>query len=235
MPERLLVTVGTDGYTNWVKTPDGQRFNLGTISVLKFISKLTPARLAREAVEQFNAEGEALVSVDADRMWELFTPRRSRWAHGPFMPNLSMRQDQRMTTDFEFHLSRVEGDLNRLAKAGSDKRASSTADLVAKLRESAALLSSSTLASEEILESNLALADEILVKAAKTCGKIDRLRSAGKRFNAVRAKSDVYAVTSKVASILSQADMRFAWTTKDLEQLAERGEHLYALFAGTRE
>jgi hypothetical protein len=34
----LLVTIGTDGSKDWVETPDGQKFALGSVSVLSLVS-----------------------------------------------------------------------------------------------------------------------------------------------------------------------------------------------------
>jgi hypothetical protein len=83
---RVLVTIGTDGLRDWVRLPEGQSFGLGTLSALKFIAELAPSwKSARTALDEFNAGREALLSVDADRMWELFASRRRRWAALSFM------------------------------------------------------------------------------------------------------------------------------------------------------
>lgn len=91
---QLLVTLGTDGLTDWVRMPDGAKMSLGSISVLKFVSKLAPtSRQARQALRGFLAGQEVMVPVDENRMWELLAPRRTRWAcDGPFMA-----PDQRTT------------------------------------------------------------------------------------------------------------------------------------------
>lgn len=83
----LLVTVGTDGRKDWVRTPDGQKLALGSISVLTFVSKLAKnSRIARNTLDQFLKGGEAMFKVDSDRMWRILEPRRARWASdGSFM------------------------------------------------------------------------------------------------------------------------------------------------------
>jgi len=76
----MLVTVGTDGVTDWVKTPDGQRFNLGPVSALRFVASLVPRREAKEVLDTFLASGEAMTSVDEEQMWVLLAPHRARWS-----------------------------------------------------------------------------------------------------------------------------------------------------------
>jgi len=80
------VTIGTDGPTNYVQIPDGSRYNLGTLSVLKFVAALVSGRgLARQALDRFNAEGQAMIPIDLDAMEALFVPRRARWAASPLI------------------------------------------------------------------------------------------------------------------------------------------------------
>lgn len=84
----MLVTVGTDGFTDWVQIPDGQKFTLGRISVLNLVTKLASGIFeARKALQSFLDTGQALIAVDWDHMWKLFEPIRARWAsdNGPFM------------------------------------------------------------------------------------------------------------------------------------------------------
>lgn len=89
---QLLITVGTDGVTDWIRTPDGQRHNLGPVSVLNFVKKLSrSARSAKQALDAFLREGSAMLKVNENQMWGLLAPRRARWAtDGSFID-----QDQR--------------------------------------------------------------------------------------------------------------------------------------------
>lgn len=89
----LLVTVGTDGSKDWVRTPDGQKFALGSVSVLGFVTKLSRnTKIARRILDEFLKTGEAMLSVDDSHMWDLLAPPRARWAAGPLMPPLRGRQ-----------------------------------------------------------------------------------------------------------------------------------------------
>lgn len=104
----LLVTIGTDGTKDWVETPDGQKFALGSVSVLTLVSTFAKSsKIARRIVDVFLEKGAALLSVDEDGLWALLAPRRPRHAAGPFIGHqeghLSVRHP--MKTAFE-------GDLN---------------------------------------------------------------------------------------------------------------------------
>jgi hypothetical protein len=123
---RLLVTVGTDGVTDWVRTPDGQRFNLGPVSVLGFVAKLTSASAARRSLDTFLKSGEVMVPVDEDRMWAVLKPHRAIWSSsdGSFMPEdhrttASSGRTATMTIDQD--LAALETHIAALNEASSKK------------------------------------------------------------------------------------------------------------------
>jgi len=73
------VTLQTDGLRDYVCLPDGVRYILGTVSVLKLVSALvTGNRMKRRALEEFNRTGQAVVTLDPDRLFELLAPRPLR-------------------------------------------------------------------------------------------------------------------------------------------------------------
>lgn len=82
----------------------------------------------------------------------------------------------------------------------------------------------------DVYAENMKVAKSILAKAEETVATIDRLASAGKRFNAARARADVAAVTTKVASICSQTELTESWVRDDLAKLAARTDKLHGLF-----
>lgn len=90
---------------------------------------------------------------------------------------------------------------------------------------------SSTHLSFDVFKQNSVLAGDILSKSQETVEKIERLASAGKKFNAAKAKADVHAVTSKVAGILREVDLTKDWVRGDLEKLAAQADKLHGLFA----
>lgn len=335
MPSRLLVTVGTDGVTDWVRLPDGQRLNLGSLSVASFVSKLTGGRSAKAALDDFLAEGEALVNVDEEVMWELLTPRQARWAtsDGSLMPLVSrpVRNDNMSLVahvqDLETHIAALnkaaaakvpaekmrEGiqilmqigqrvcvakefssekalkeylqahpgadkskhtvhpmgdkddddeDTKRVkkqlrdsdavskgqaksekdkAKAKDKKDKAKEDEGTEKLKKDLEKYKSDHMAAEgsmrlafDVFQANQETAQGILSTAEATVAKIDELVTAGKKFNAAKAKVDIYAVTSKVAGILAGTDLTASWIQDDLQKLAARADHLHGLFVPKR-
>lgn len=91
-------------------------------------------------------------------------------------------------------------------------------------------VSASTELSFDSYEQNMKLAKGILAKAEQTVATINRLASRGKKFNASRARADVAALTTKVASICSQTELTESWVRNDLTKLAARTDKLHGLF-----
>jgi hypothetical protein len=253
---RLLVTIGTDGATNWVKTPDGQRFNLGSVTILSFVTKLALGgnREAKRALNGFLQGEEVMLRVDDSRMWEMFAPRRIRWAADSFIP-----QDQRGTGNvmatIDTHLDALEQHIQVMNKAAgkvSSKKMAEGVNILVKLaggiklseqdadegqepEEKPAEAQEKTAASVDDLnidayQANSKLATQILNHMEAVDQKIDQLVTAGKKFNASRAKADIHAVTSKVAAIVSDIDLTTPWVMDDLQKLASRAGHIHGLF-----
>jgi len=139
MAGRLLVSLGTDGFTDWVRLPTGQRFNLGPISVLGFVSKLLGKGRGRHVVEAYLRDGEAMLSVDEDRLWELFTPVRARWASGdgPFMA-LDLRTARKNMPTIRDDLAALETHIAALNNAAPLRAAKKISD--AKMQEGLGIL-----------------------------------------------------------------------------------------------
>lgn len=78
---KSLVTVGTDGFRDYVEISDGRTLNLGSVSVLKLVATLvkSPA-LCRLALDTFLREGRATIQADISQLEELLKPKRARWA-----------------------------------------------------------------------------------------------------------------------------------------------------------
>ena len=74
-----LITVATDGYTNFVTLPDGTRLNLGPVSVLSFINKLALGD-KRTMLDEFLKEGSTVCIVSLGDMQKLLAPVRKRWS-----------------------------------------------------------------------------------------------------------------------------------------------------------
>lgn len=269
MASRLLVSVGSDGYTNWVRLPNGQKLNLGTISVLSFVSKLgKDARSARQTLNSFLQDGEAVLHVNEEDMWDMLAPKRARWAFGvagPFMtfdPRTVRKDTMAISTQRLKDLDRHIEALNKAASQGvpAEKMAKGL-ELLTKLAKAVVFVADdqgekpwekddnkdddksegqqeskgqqskeATLAFDTYV-ANTESARATLARAEETIATIDRLVAAGRKFNAAKAKADVHAVTSKVASILQEVDLTTAWVKDDLTKLASRAEQLHKLFA----
>lgn len=152
---RLLVTIGSDGTTDWVKTPDGYRYNLGPVSVLRFVSNLVPTRAARKVLDGFLSEGEAVANVDEEGMWRLLAPHRARWSSEDASPSMPSEEwahatpiaryaetprDTTMNT-FSDDLTLIERHIQALNEAAS-KKASNLADGVDYLKKLAGKIKS---------------------------------------------------------------------------------------------
>ncbi len=257
---RLLVTVGTDGFTDWVQLPDGSKLSLGPVSILTFVTKLCPSgQMAKRTLEGLLQDKAAMVAVDDDKMWAMLTPRRARWAADSFMirdqrntptsrRGTNMGSIDRDLTAIENHLVA----LSKAAKAGaSPEKMSEGLNILTKLAcdysgldetvpeppSPAPALDPSTPQAPsvdglayDIYTANSGLVEQIVSQSEATVDRVDKLVEAGKKFNADRAKADIHAVTSKVAGIVQDTDLTAPWIADDLEKLAARSQQLHDLF-----
>jgi hypothetical protein len=83
-------------------------------------------------------------------------------------------------------------------------------------------------ASEELV------ADAALSRLESAATKIDLLVQAGKKFDHVRAKSDLYRVASSVQKLLKGADVGATEAQSQLTALAEEAKRLHGLFANAK-
>lgn len=84
------------------------------------------------------------------------------------------------------------------------------------------------------LKANSDLAEKVLSDLAETSDKIDTLKTAGRRFNASKAQSDVHRLASQVHELLANADLAEGWVGTDLTKLAKQAAHIHGLFAKAR-
>jgi len=85
-------------------------------------------------------------------------------------------------------------------------------------------------ASYDTFTANVELAEDIVAKVAATDEAIERLKSAGKRFDSVRAKSDLHKIASRVAEIAQNVDLAQPWVANDLEDLSNKASEIQGLF-----
>lgn len=189
MARIALVTIGTDGVVDYIQTPDGQRHMLGPVSVLKLVAgAVSSKRVARQVLEEFLENKQAMVSVDLDKMWELLPYKRARFSS----INSLIRHDH--------HKPMESQDMTKTA-------------------------------SYDTFASNMDLAEDIVAKVAATDAAIERLKTAGKRFDSVRAKSDLHQIATRVASIASEVDLAQPWVGNDLMELSKRATAIHQLFS----
>jgi len=136
-----LVTVGTDGFRDFVDLPDGRSFNLGSVSVLKLVTSLVSSPvLARKALDTFLTKGMATISVDLAALENLVRPPRSRWAGhenrliSPVLRPTPFRGASTMSQTFLKQVSAIEAHLSVMASEGSNPaHVSKLKDLAASL------------------------------------------------------------------------------------------------------
>jgi hypothetical protein len=188
-----MVTFGTDGFVDYVQVPDGQRYMLGPVSVLRLITGLVSTRTARTALKEFVGSHRVMLSVDLDRMWEMLPFRRARFSSvaNPLM-------------------------------SGPDRQARCIETENPMLK----------IASYDTFTANVELAEDIVAKVAATDEAIERLRTAGKRFDSVRAKSDLHKIASRVAEIAQNVDLAQPWVSNDLADLSNMASEIHGLFEG---
>lgn len=97
-----------------------------------------------------------------------------------------------------------------------------------------ALPSGAKEASYEVLADNSNLAETIIQQVAETSETIDRLVTAGRRFNADKALEDLHTITARVTEILANVDLAQPWVANDLNALAKQASHIHGLFHPVR-
>lgn len=251
MAGRILVSIGTDGLTDWVRTPDGARYNLGPVSVLSFVASMVPKAQAKKVLDSFALGKEAMLSVDEELMWEMLAPRRARWS-ALRNPLLTLQSQESTMSTLSDDLAAVENHIQALKTAAAKKATNLTSGVEVLVKLAGKIKSPNqsknntyyNLGAPDVHEvgdkvaglsydtyaQNSETANQILAKAEVTVQTIDKLAAAGRKFNASRAKADVRSVTSKVAGIL-QVDLTAPWVAGDLAKLAARMDEVHGLFA----
>jgi hypothetical protein len=157
MSQKLLVTIGTDGYADWVQLADGQKLMLGPISVLKFVTELGVggAYGARKTLDEYMKDGSSMFMVDPDRMAELLKPHRARWTsvrpalpatspliqssnRTPFPPRTAMADaDQFVKDAINNQIARIEAQISLLQSHSKEASPGSiSSDMMKKEMES---------------------------------------------------------------------------------------------------
>jgi uncharacterized protein YukE len=242
----ILVSIGTDGTSDWVRLPNGQKFNLGSVSVLSFATTLAKnTALAKTVIQDFLENGESLLTVNEDRMWAVLQQPRSMWASDSFMASDQQQETSKMSDVVET-LDRMDQQirhLNRLATVGEKdpKAFALLSRLASSLNPKALFASDDEDDAEEESEGqsklafdtysvNMEAAKNILLLARETLATIDDKVAEGRKFNAARARADVRAITSKAGSICERTQLVEGWVTSDLRKLSSEMTRIHGLF-----
>jgi len=257
MPARVLVTLGTDGITNWVQAPNGRKLSLGTIAPVKFVVELASnARAARQALDGFVRDGEGMLSVDLQGMLDLLTPRRTRWATDAFIPS-DLQQMEKSSLDLQWvdlFLSKAEGQVQKLSSEPGDPSELETLNksvqalchpeqvsFEGRLTAIEACLEKVPLSEEGVAtlrylvaslqtpKAAVELAESVLAEVRETNARIDSLVEQGKRFSSVKAKTELAKVVNAVAGIATH-DVTVPEVREKLNATACRADELHRLF-----
>lgn len=201
MAKIVLVTIGTDGVVDFIQIPDGSKFNLGPISVLKLITGLVPVRTAKAALKEFLENKQVMLSVDLDKMWALLPFQRARYSSF----HSSLMKDSDCDTVISF-------------KKGADMDKNKTYYGFGKT------------ASYDTFMANTEMAEDVITKVAATDETIDRLVSEGKQFDSARAKMDLHKLASRVSEISQNVDLAYPWVSNDLMELSKKANEIHELF-----
>lgn len=253
-----MVTLGTDGFVDYVQVSDGQRFMLGPVSVLRLVTELTPKRQMRQALDEFLEHKQVMLKVDIDKMWSLLPFHRARYSSvaNPLMGQpdrrtvISSSERQGMDADnitkeaINRQVAQIEAEIKMLQSGGMPKEmmASQVAtlkSLISGIRspspygdqsKNKSFYVGGKQASYDTFKAHSDMADDIVAKVAATDAMIDRLAAAGKRFNSVRAKTDLHKIASRVSEIAQNVDLAQPWVGNDLQELHKQASTIHDLF-----
>lgn len=228
---RSLVDISTDGNVVFVQLPAGQRLNLGPVSALDFVRKLAlSTSVARRTLDEYLKSGSAVLSVDIDKMWEILSPRRSRWAASPLIRTHgcgSTTGDRRMPNleDIKLKLATVE---KTMAAVQIEAASGDVSDVKRKAFVGALNDLCDCAQGHNTADTNTQMATGILQKVEVTSHKIDELVTAGRKFNASKAREDLYTITSNLNDVLLENELSDA--TEHLAKIDQEASRIHGLF-----
>lgn len=97
MRNKVTITIGTDGATDYVKTPDGRKHNLGSMSVLNIVAGLAEnSTIAKKTLGTFLREKEVMMSANLDALWGMLPKHVVRFYSSNSLMSQSDRRDKTM-------------------------------------------------------------------------------------------------------------------------------------------
>jgi hypothetical protein len=246
-----LLTLTTDGATNHIVLPDGHRLNLGSLAPAHLVAKICPdRRAARKALDQFLKDGSAMFRGDVDIMFDLTRPKKTRMANN----SLVARQDRTegviamvsdtgaiaaLITEIEEQVRILE---DKISEASKGSRSQETMSVDVERLESlvkdlqGAPLGQSTnnkyysKQASENLQANVK--EGAFSKVAYVLSTIDRLVEAGIKFDADKARYDLYHASEGVRQVLASSDLAHSETGEELHTAVKCVDRIHNLFIG---
>ncbi len=269
-----IVTVGTDGFRDYVRTPDGVERNLGAVSVLTLVVEAAAdVYEARDIVKTFLSKGEAMFAASTAVLNKLLQPKRAIWAQRkPFYSEPTQGKRYAMDAPTSEAVSQAveainrqiailqkqiqenggltaqikKDDIDRLrdlisnlknpegAIKGKDQSSNATYYKLASNGQYVPVeLPAAPVASEAsvgTLETNSLLVEATLAKIAKVGSKITALVGEGRKFNATKAREDLYYVAATMNHLLNTADLAQPFVTEEVTKLANQAGKIHDLF-----
>lgn len=269
------VTLGTDGFVDYVETPEGERLSLGRVSVLRVVSTFVGGRgRQRRALDEFNKHGTVTVALDLDALLAFLVPVRKRWAASPLIP----RGDRTMNpaTHIASKLTAASAVLDQISR-GMTSGQKPTTDTFKALHKVLATLTLPNFGdqskndafmglgqpkvdtvpdggytppksvthptpgkeacgpSADMLDRNVALADETLGKIQTVLARVNEIeatrKASGKAgFNAPKARADLHVLAAQVAKMACDVDMAQPWVGPELDTLAADATKIHDAF-----
>lgn len=249
---KKLVTLVTEGATNYIVLPNGQKRNLGTISPLKLICVFyTNKREARQLLDRLLAESSVMMRVDTDSLDTLFEAkrretypyRRSQWAslEGTISPLMETKicGGSAMLDSVEQIVRKIEArtsHFNSRVASGDEVTGADVEGFKGLVEELKAEVPkgqskndyfSKDKKKEASVEAQL---DVAIDRISATRKVIDRLEADGRKFNASRARADLLDAADKVRNLLARETI----SDEDAQVVVDRVNKLHGLFAGAK-
>jgi len=230
-----LITIATDGHTDWVQTADGLRRNLGALSVARLVGLIAPdTRTVRAVLDKFLADGSVMMHADVERLEAILSRRTASVLIRPEdrrtrLTEATEEGTQMVVADILSKriavIERIVANLNVNTAPGRPVHREIVHDMY---RRASSLLEAEESPGPESVERTATLAEEALSRISSARTEIDRLVSAGRQFNVVRARSDLHGLALRIGSVLKEVDR--PGSAAEMVELHRRATHIHGLF-----
>lgn len=239
-----LVTLVTEGATNYLVLPNGQKRNLGTLSPLELVCAFyRNKREIRQLLDRLLKNNSVMFRADLEKLDKMFEPkrlesypyRRSRWAtESPLMDSEicggAMKGVEQIVRKIE---ARVKTFDTRVAE-GDDVTGGDVQGMQELVEELKAELPKGQSKNDYFyskkkaeIENEL---DGAIAKIGATRKIVDRLEAGGRKFNASRVRADLLDVSEKVRKLLANEEI----DETEVRSVIGQVDKLHGLFEGAK-